>query len=161
MFKTIVLSCAAALLFSCNDNSKTEDPKTDSSTSTETTTPPTTATDANSSGCYAYTANGDSILLVLQQQGESVKGSLIYALKEKDRNSGTIDGTIKDGKILARYTFASEGSTSIRQVAFIKKGESFVEGYGPIEQSGNEARFRNTDSLTYNDAFPLRKTECK
>jgi len=161
MFKTFVLSCLAALLFSCNDNNKTEDPKTDSTGTTGSGTPTSTASSNNETGCYAYTANGDSILLILQQQGETVKGSLIYALKEKDRNSGTIDGTIKDGKILARYTFASEGSTSIRQVAFMKKGESFVEGYGPIERSGNEARFRNTDSLMYNDAFPLRKTECK
>jgi hypothetical protein len=54
----------------------------------------------------------------------------------------------------------SEGLRSVRQVAFLKKDSFYIEGYGEIEVTGNHSRFRNTDSLWYNDSIRLLETDC-
>jgi hypothetical protein len=93
--------------------------------------------------------------------GETVSGTLEYSLDGKDRNRGTIQGVIRDELLVADYTFFSEGIRSVRQVAFLKKDSFYVEGYGEIDTSENRHRFRNTDSLWYNDSIRLLKTECQ
>ena len=74
-------------------------------------------------------------------------------LKEKDKNKGTIRGRITNGFLIADYTFMSEGTESVRQVAFKKQGSSFVEGYG------ND--LNNPDSLDFSNSFKLTEISCE
>ena len=37
---------------------------------------------------------------------------MLYQLKEKDRNDGTLQGTINGDTLIADYTFSSEGMLS-------------------------------------------------
>ena len=77
--------------------------------------------------CYAFTKNGDSILMQLNLNGQHANGTLDYNLKEKDRNKGTFNGTMKDDTLIADYTFSSEGMQSVRQVAFVRNQNDLVE----------------------------------
>lgn len=112
---------------------------------------------ADFSGLYNYMKNGDTVTLQLTVDGNKVNGNLMYALKEKDRNSGTFVGEIKDGILLANYTFSSEGVLSERQVAFKLTETSAVEGYGDVEQINAKMVFKDPANLEYDKGFLLTK----
>lgn len=106
-------------------------------------------------GSYAYEHNGDTIAMHLNLQGDSVMGQLIYALKEKDINSGNFKGVIVDSVLIATYEFESEGQLSKREVAFKLDGKSAVEGYGEVIQEGYGFKFKNRDKLKFGDGVVL------
>ncbi len=119
------------------------------------------ATDVvESSACYASVMGPDTMLLSLKTMGEEVTGSLTYNFYEKDDNQGTLRGEMRGDTLLADYTFQSEGTESIRQVAFLKRGEGFVEGYGDIEDQGGKMVFKNAASLDFNSGTSFAKVPC-
>ncbi len=128
---------------SCNTKQTVSDTTKVTETATETPSP---------LNCYSYASTSDTITLKLIHIGNSVTGTLVYSLKEKDKNKGTILGNMRGDMFIADYTFMSEGIQSIRKVAFKKEGNSFVEGYGD---------FNNTDSLKFNSSMKLVEVDCK
>src|SRR5690242_4917141 len=62
--------------------------------------------------CYGYTSVNDTIILKLIYVGESITGTLVYKLHEKDKNMGTIQGRMQGDILVADYTFMSEGVMS-------------------------------------------------
>ena len=140
--KAIIFLILAGLM-SCNEQADMADKK--SSQQAE-------AKPASSIRCYSYTTTADTILLKVIDTGNLITGTLVYALKEKDKNTGTIQGNMKGDILLADYKFMSEGIQSTRQVAFKKEGNTFVEGYGD---------FKNVDSLNFNTSTILVEIPCK
>ena len=67
-----------------------------------------------------------------------VTGTLSYKFYQKDSNKGEFEGTLKGDTLLADYTFMSEGTQSVRQVVFLIKGETAIEGYGDIEEKDSK-----------------------
>src|SRR5215204_2296817 len=65
--------------------------------------------------CYKYASETDTIELKLIHLGQSITGTLVYKLREKDRNMGTIQGRMQGDILVADYTFQSEGVSSVRQ----------------------------------------------
>ena len=111
--------------------------------------------------CYQYAQQGDTITLHLAHIGDMFTGALYYKLKEKDINAGTIKGTMKNDLLLADYTFRSEGSESVRQVAFKKVGNTFIEGYGESMDENGITKFKNVDSLNFSSSIKLQETVCE
>ncbi|MBG6235525.1 hypothetical protein IWX76_002093 [Pedobacter sp. CAN_A7] len=83
--------------------------------------------------CYTYIKNRDTVALTMSQVGTAITGRLTYKLFEKDKNEGRVVGKIKGDTLLLDYTFASEGTTSQRPVAFLKQDDQLIEGFGPAE----------------------------
>ena len=110
--------------------------------------------------CYAYINNKDSILLHLEFQGNHLSGDLVYNLFEKDKNTGTIEGEMKGDTMCASYTFLSEGVNSIREVAFLKKGNTLSEGFGDAEQKDNKMVFKDRNALNFNQNIVLKESPC-
>ncbi|RYF23931.1 MAG: hypothetical protein EOO42_06410 [Flavobacteriales bacterium] len=110
--------------------------------------------------CYKYVKNGDTANLTLMTSGNVTSGKLNYKLKEKDSNTGTIKGEMRGDTLLAEYTFNSEGTQSVRQVAFIKKGDQLLEGFGDVEQKDGKMVFKNTPKLTYGQSIVFEKVDC-
>ncbi|MBC7914165.1 MAG: hypothetical protein H7Y07_08580, partial [Pyrinomonadaceae bacterium] len=100
-----------------------------------------------SSECYAYKNNKDSVYMHLKDSAGMISGNLSYNFYEKDSNKGTINGQMKGDTLVADYTFMSEGVVSVRQVAFLKKGTDFVEGYADVEEKNGKMVFKSLDSL--------------
>lgn len=141
MFAIIVLS-------SCNTNSKQE-AQADK-----------TISDKEINRCYAFTSDKDTIWMVLNINEKVVEGNLKYQLFQKDQNNGTLKGTLQGDTLIADYTFSAEGMESVREVAFLKKGEDFVEGYGEVIEENGKMKFANTASLNYDNNSILKQTEC-
>ena len=116
---------------------------------------------ANAINCYRSINNNDTVLLTTKDSGGVITGTLVYHLSEKDKNTGTIQGNIKDSLLVADYTFMSEGTTSVRQVAFKKTANGFVEGYGDMEEKDGKMIFKNTGALTFNNITVLSNVDCE
>ena len=112
-------------------------------------------------GCYVYNANNSMITLEITETGESISGSLIYALAEKDKNIGIFKGQLKEDILIGDYTFQSEGMESVREVAFKFDGEQFFEGYGEMVIEGSKASFKDTSKINYMSTTALTKTDCE
>ena len=115
----------------------------------------------NGTHCFSYFDNKDSIVLSLTINGKSVTGRLLYSLHEKDINEGTIKGRFFGDTLLADYSFASEGVQSVRQVAFLRKGNVFQEGYGSTIEKNGRLLFANLSQVSFSGNNILLPVNCK
>jgi len=100
--------------------------------------------------CYRGIMKKDTILMTLHLKGNEVTaGTLRYQFFEKDSNEGEISGQLKGDTLFATYTFMSEGAASVRDVAFLKKGNTYIEGHGEISDD-------NQGNITFKDVRQLR-----
>ena len=123
MKKVILLGVVFMTVFvSCKKEKETE----------ETTIAPEeiVADETVSEECFSAIIKKDTISMYLNVKGNQIaSGKLSYKFFEKDKNEGTLVGEIKGDTLFAEYTFMSEGVSSIREVAFLKKGNTYVEVY--------------------------------
>lgn len=124
------LSVFAIVAIGCNESSEQIDSAKNDSI----------ASDSNTmhiqipvSNCYRYIKGRDTVFLKVERFPNVVTGRLIYALYEKDRNTGDIEGKMMGDTLVADYHFMSEGTMSNRQVVFLIQGETATEGYGDLK----------------------------
>tara|TARA_R110002020_G_scaffold164188_5_gene350667 strand:- start:99 stop:563 length:465 start_codon:yes stop_codon:yes gene_type:complete len=110
--------------------------------------------------CFRYFGEKDTILLTTHIDGTNISGTLDYSIFEKDKNTGTIEGEIRDNLIIAEYTFQSEGLTSKRQVVFKNTDEGWKEGYGAMEVVDGIPVQVNIDSLDFSHQMALTPVPC-
>ena len=146
------LPVIALLLSACNNNSKA--PATDPVVAEEKKFTP-------EHSCYVYTSAKDTVNLRLQISGNIVTGDLSYNYFSKDKNTGTIQGNMKGDTLMAEYKFMSEGTESIREVAFLKKGDDFVEGYGDSKEKNGKMIFEIARGLNFNNNLTLKNVACE
>lgn len=111
--------------------------------------------------CYQLAKGKDTVTANLTIEGQKVSGNLVYSFYEKDKNTGSILGTIKGDTLLADYTFQSEGMESIRQVIFLRKDKTLIEGYGESKQEGNKSFFSNAKAIEFTSSTILKEVPCK
>lgn len=117
--------------------------------------------DVATSECYEYIQGKDTIQANLQVQSPKVTGDLVYKIFEKDSNKGSIEGTIIGDTLKADYTFLSEGQKSIRQVVFLRKNKSLIEGYGDVEEKAGKMVFKEKKKLNFTGNVVLNEIPCK
>ncbi len=110
--------------------------------------------------CYAHATGKDTVRLTLQTTQPTVTGRLAYRYFEKDRSQGTIAGTMHGDTLLANYTFQAEGTTSVRQVAFVRQGAGFAEGYGDVAERTGQTVFAHPHALHFDSQNPLLPVAC-
>lgn len=154
-FRPAVLVSGLALLASCHEQAPTTPPGA-----------PATPSGAAASGatagpqCYAYYSAKDSVRLTLLTLQPVVTGQLGYRYFEKDRNQGTIRGTLRGDTLRADYTFQSEGTESVREVVFVRHAGGFAEGQGAQIERGNKMVFAPSPALVFDTAAALRPVDC-
>lgn len=158
----LFILCLAA---ACTSNTSPEDANSENDTTTGV---HAGATDtiirsqiALQEGCYTVIRKGDTATLDLQIQDSVITGQLNYRWAEKDNNSGTIWGIVRDSLLIADYTFQSEGLSSVREVVFKLKGDTLLQGYGELTEQGNKVLFKEKDRLQYDTSFPFIKVDCQ
>lgn len=117
---------------------------------------------AGISGCYVSRTGKDVYTLNIQkEQSNFVSGTLSFKNFQKDSSSGTFTGVYDNGILLGEYAFRSEGMDSLIQVIFKKSGDSFIRGYGELNENGTS--FINTDNINYDPSSSLnvfKKESC-
>jgi hypothetical protein len=147
LFRPLLVAGSLALLTACHDQT--------AQTTQEAAVPTPTGPQ-----CYAYATAQDTVRLTLQTTQPSVTGQLTYRYFEKDRNQGTIRGTMHGDTLLADYTFQSEGTQSVRQVAFLRRDIGFVEGFGPVAERAGKTVFERPHALQFDAKYTLLPVAC-
>lgn len=111
-------------------------------------------------GCFEMVFKRDSATLRLTVQDTTVSGLLVYKWHERDGNTGTIAGVIRDSLIWANYTFQSEGLTSIREVVFKIRDTTLVPAYGELSEVNGRLIFTDRNNLHFTDDHPFVKVPC-
>ena len=156
-YSFIVLPMIVILLAGCSSNIKQAEQSTPLADSPKTIT--NTAL-LPLQVCYVTTAGKDSAHLKITIDKDSVTGSLMYKLHERDSNIGTIEGQITGDTLIADYKFMSEGIVSTRQVIFLLKDSTASEGYGDMEAKGSRMVFKNSKAISFGKGIKLHKAPC-
>lgn len=117
-------------------------------------TPPTPAGD-----CYAWVSGNDSILMQIVIEKNSAVGHLHYRFFEKDKSGGNLFGQMRGDTLLGDYKFMAEGTESEREVAFLRKGDQMIEGYGESIEKDGRMIFKDVSTLKF-EGHPMLKTDC-
>lgn len=91
---------------------------------------------------------------------QEVNGKLSYNILGKDKNEGTLIGNIYGDTLIADYTFNSEGVSSIREVAFLQKDGTYIEGYGDVAEANGKVSFKDRKKLKFDVKNTLTKVDC-
>lgn len=108
-------------------------------------------------GNYLFEDGKNIITFIIEENGNEIKGFLTYELAEKDKNSGKFSGKFKDGILIGKYTFKSEGKESTREVAFKVDRDKLIEGYGDLNEDGTT--FKDVTNLNFTSKMPLTKID--
>jgi len=113
--------------------------------------------------CFIFDDNkGSSGKLLIYGTGVNrVLGELSYSLNGKDKNSGAFYGNMKGDTIIVDYKFQSEGVYSHREVAWLRKGDQLLEGYGDVKDVNGNIKFKDVKKLTFGKSIIFNKTSCK
>lgn len=112
--------------------------------------------------CYESTANKSIVKLSFNVNShQEVNGKLSYDLYGKDKNEGTLMGNMKGDTLIADYTFNSEGVSSVREVVFLQKDGTFIEGYGETVVANDKVSFKDKKALKFDAKNTLLKVDCK
>ena len=152
----LAIAISGSLFFACTNNSS---PKVETTVIKEETKTPVTITEPAT--CYALDNGKDKVAMQIAIINNEVTGDLIYRYFGKDKNTGTIKGEMHGDTLLATYTFMSEGKESKRDVAFLKKGDEIVEGYGNVDPATGEPNLADRSAIKFDNTFILKKTDCK
>lgn len=113
--------------------------------------------------CYQAIIERDTITLRLDVNSvNEFTGELDYSYYEKDKSFGTLIGNVNRDTIFADYKFESEGQTSIREVAFIKKDvNTYVEGHGEMIDVNGRMTFKDKSKIKFDGNIVYNKIDCK
>jgi hypothetical protein len=112
-------------------------------------------------GCYQQVVQRDTATMYLNVIGTEVTGKLVYNHYEKDDNTGSLKGELKDGRIYADYVFQSEGQSSSREVVFQIRDTVLLEGHGEVEERNGKVVFRKPDQLLFDSTQAFVKVDCR
>ncbi|MCW2119732.1 hypothetical protein [Flavobacterium sp. 7A] len=153
--KTVILFCNViiiAALSSCMKNKKED----------VVIAPLPAPMETTSKECYQAIIEKDTINLTVDINSiNEFTGELDYSYAQKDKNFGTILGNVKGDTIFADYTFQSEGKTSIREVAFLKKdSNTLVEGFGNTVEMNGKVAFKDKNKIKFDGNVVYNKIDC-
>ena len=119
----------------------------------------TDSTLAAKTACYMEAIGKDSLFAQVDNNLGTISGKLHYKNFEKDSSSGTIAG-IQDGDTLkVDYVFQAEGTTSTREIWFLKKDGKLYEGIGAYDLSG--VNYADPKQIKFEKGHVLSSVDCE
>ena len=146
---SIVLVLGLMFLWSCKKEAATEEFKIEK------------PANPFSETCYQGVEGKDTISMTLICKGNQLQyGKLAYNHYEKDDNDGTLVGAFHGDTLVGKYSFQSEGVTSVREVIFLKRGNDYIEGFGPVvDDHQGKVTFKDIKTVTFTGS-PLVVIPC-
>ncbi len=109
-------------------------------------------------GCYVAHVDKDIYTLTIQSHDTTVvRGILSYQNFERDSSAGTFSGSYTNNVLLGDYSSRAEGMDFIRQVVFLRDGDTFYQGSGEMQPEGNRQVFLNPAGVSFNKDIAFKK----
>jgi len=121
--------------------------------------PMITSNNAKLASCYqGIVGKSNSLIQLSSQSNSEVSGTLIFQNYEKDSTYGDFVGKYVDNKLIASFTFQSEGTESVREIIFTKdgknlSGDGFI--YTPAENCTNVLYNQGLGLIPFDMKLPL------
>lgn len=160
MKKYIVLGTLSVLAMSCNKKNETVKPVV-TTDSLENPAEPVVDTLGAKTFCYLGATGKDSVFVSLDDNLGTLSGKMAYKNSEKDSSKGDLFGFKSGDTLKLTYEFASEGTTSKRDIYFIQKGNVLTEGIGDQKDENGTMRYTDEKKITYKDGQKLETVDCK
>ena len=110
--------------------------------------------------CYVGATGKDSVFISLDDNLGTITGKMRYKNFEKDSSFGDVVGTQNGDTLKLNYTFASEGTTSEREIFFLKKAGNLMEGIGEHKIENNKDVYTTPSQLKF-EGNTLKQTDCE
>jgi len=112
--------------------------------------------------CYMSVLAKDSMFLSYKINNGNVTGKLKYKNFEKDSNSGDITGKVSGDTLKVNYKFASEGSSSEREIYFLQDSGVLLEGIGKYaENNSTKLVYESPKAINFTKGQRLNPVDCK
>ncbi|KQS92475.1 hypothetical protein [Chryseobacterium sp. Leaf394] len=159
MKKLIFASVLSVLALSCKkkETSKQDPVKTDSA---ETVQQPVD-TLGTKTFCYMKVTGKDTVVASIDDNLGTLIGKLAYKNHEKDSSKGDVTGFRSGDTLKLTYEFASEGTTSKRDIFFLQKDNSLFEGLGDQKDNGGQMVYANEKKISYPEDQKLESVDCE
>ena len=109
--------------------------------------------------CYMEVNGQDTLFVSLDDNLGTITGKMRYKNFEKDSSFGDVMGTQNGDTIKLNYTFEAEGTTSDREIYFLRKDGNLIEGIGEHKTEGNRDFYANPAQLKY-EGHTLKSVDC-
>ena len=159
MKKYIFLGSLSLLLMNCNKKAEANKTVADSDSLTDTTSP-VIDTLGSKSFCYLGVTGKDSVFVSIDDNLGTVTGKMRYKNSEKDSSKGDLAGFKSGDTLKMTYEFASEGTTSKRDIFFIQKDGTLLEGIGNQKDENGEMKYADEKNVTYKDGQKFEAADC-
>lgn len=160
MKKYIVLGALSVLAMSCNKKNEKVKPIV-TTDSLENPAEPVVDTLGARTFCYLGVTGKDSVFVSLDDNLGTFSGKMAYKNSEKDSSKGELFGFRSGDTLKLTYEFASEGTTSKRDIYFIQKDNVLTEGIGDQKDENGTMRYADEKKITYKDGQKLETADCK
>ena len=108
--------------------------------------------------CYIHVTGKDTLFVKLSDNLGTITGTMNYKNFQKDSSSGDISGIADGDTIRVDYNFTAEGTQSTREIWFLKKDGTLIEGTGEYDETGQ--RFKPT-TVQFSGGRILQPADCR
>ncbi|GAB0157937.1 hypothetical protein CHRYSEOSP005_32320 [Chryseobacterium sp. Alg-005] len=159
MKKLILLGSLSVFLMNCNKKTETVTPQVepDSTAITET----VVDTLGPKSFCYMSVVGKDTVFASIDDNLGTITGKMSYKNNEKDSSKGDVTGFKSGDTLKLTYEFESEGTKSKRDIFFIQKDNTLIEGIGEQKDDNGQMKYANESKINYNAGHKLKTADCK
>jgi hypothetical protein len=155
----LLLLAFPIFLLSCNDNS--DDASRSDTTGQSRPYPIEESRDEYSAtGCYMRVVGRDTLVVRLEQHGDSVNGRIYFDNYQKDGSFGTATGNVSRDTVHLHYSFQSEGTSSVMEMYFQLKDGSLIRGTGEMGVRNDTAYFTSPATIVFPGNERLEKVPC-
>lgn len=158
MKKLILIGSLSVFLINCNKKTETPTPKIE--TDSQATPEAVIDTLGPKSFCYIGVTGKDSVFATIDDNLGTITGKLSYKNSEKDSSKGDIVGFKSGDTLKLTYEFTSEGAKSKRDIYFIQKSNTLVEGIGDHKEDSGQSKYVDEKKISYKDGQQLNTADC-
>lgn len=110
--------------------------------------------------CYMSAIGNDTVFASIDDNLGTVTGKLFYKNHEKDSSKGDVTGFKSGDTLKLTYEFESEGTKSKRDIFFIQKDNTLIEGLGEQKDDNGQMKYIDENKISYKGGNTLKSADC-
>ncbi len=110
--------------------------------------------------CYRLSTNGDTVSISISHSQDQVKGSMEISSQGGENNTAFLIGDFVGDTLIWNVWMESDGEVSKSQVAFLRKENSLIQGFGEMNFVNGVFQFKNRKAIEFMPSMQLKRIFC-